>query len=98
MALLITVCLIITNTYNSINVGPNIRGYSYIEVWYIGIVVPVFIGIIEYGTILCLMKFGNEVIKFNPKTLYQTLDILACAISAIALIGFKLLFWTGFQN
>ena len=98
MALLITVCLIITNTYNSINVGPNIRGYSYIEVWYIGIVVPVFIGIIEYGTILCLMKFGNEVIKFNPKTLYQTLDILACAISAIALIGFNLLFWTGFQN
>ena len=98
MALLITVCLIITNTYNSITVGPNIRGYSYIEVWYIGIVVPVFIGIIEYGTILGLMKFGNNVISFNPKTLYQRLDIVACAASAITLIGFNLLFWSYINN
>ena len=98
MALLITVCLIITNTYNSITVGPNIRGYSYIEVWYIGIVVPVFIGIIEYGTILGLMKFGNDVISFNPKTLYQRLDIVACAASAITLIGFNLLFWSYINN
>ena len=92
MALLVTVCLIITNTYNSINDGPN-RGFSHIEVWYIGIEVPVFIGIIEYGAILALMKFGNSIIKVDHHVLYQKLDLFTCAASAIILIGFNILFW-----
>ena len=92
MGMLITLILIITNTYNSIDAAPN-RGFSYVEVWYIGIIVPIFIGIIEYGLILALKKYGDNIIKMDKHWLFQTIDISTLFICAILLAIFNVAYW-----
>ena len=86
MGLLITLILIITNTYNSIDAAPN-RGFSYVEVWYIGIIVPIFIGIIEYGVILAMKKYGDKILNF------QSIDIFTLILCAILLVIFNITYW-----
>ena len=89
MGLLITLILIITNTYNSIDAAPN-RGFSYVEIWYIGIIVPIFIGIIEYGVILAMKKYGE---KIDKHTLFQSIDIFTMIVCAILLLIFNIMYW-----
>ena len=43
--------LIATNVYNSVK-APAERGFSYIEIWMIGIQIPILTGLIEYGVLL----------------------------------------------
>ena len=86
MGLLITLILIITNTYNSIDAAPN-RGFSYVEVWYIGIIVPIFIRIIEYGVILAMKKYGDKILNF------QSIDIFTLIVCAILLVIFNITYW-----
>ena len=51
-----TLDLIATNVYNSVKAPPN-RGFSYVEVWMVGVQVPILVGILEYGIILALQKY-----------------------------------------
>ena len=43
LGLLVTLDLIFTNVYNSVE-GPKSRGFSYIEVWMVGMQIPIIIG------------------------------------------------------
>ena len=56
LGLLVTLALITSNVYNSVNAPPK-RGFSYIEVWMVGVQVPILVGILEYGIILALKKY-----------------------------------------
>ena len=56
LGLLVTLALIASNVFNSVNAPPN-RGFSYIEVWMVGVQVPILVGILEYGIILALKKY-----------------------------------------
>ena len=58
---MITLNLIVTNVYNSVK-APARRGFSYIEIWMIGVQIPILVGILEYAILLALMKYhkGNK--------------------------------------
>ena len=55
-----TLDLIATNVYNSVK-APTKRGFSYIEIWMIGVQIPILLGIFEYAILLALKKYwqGN---------------------------------------
>ncbi len=55
LGLLVTLYLIATNVYNSVN-APKARGFSYIEIWMVGMQIPILAAIIEYGIILGMKK------------------------------------------
>ena len=57
-----TLYLIATNVYNSVK-APAKRGFSYIEIWIIGIQIPILVAIFEYGILLALKKYhqGNKI-------------------------------------
>ena len=62
-----TLYLIATNVYNSVK-APAERGFSYIEIWMIGIQIPILMGLIEYGVLLSFKKYSSEKKKIsNPK-------------------------------
>ena len=55
LGLLITLFLILTNVYNSVD-APKGRGFSYIEIWMLGAQFPILLALIEYGFVLYLKK------------------------------------------
>ena len=56
MGLLVTLDLIATNVYNSVK-APSKRGFSYIEIWMIGVQVPILLAISEYAILLAVKKY-----------------------------------------
>ena len=56
LGLLITLYLITSNTYASIQ-GPMNRGFSYIEIWMSGVQITLLLAIVEYGVILAIKKY-----------------------------------------
>ena len=59
LGLLITLDLIATNTYNSVK-APSGRGFSYIEIWLIGIQIPILLAIFEYGILLTIKRMSKK--------------------------------------
>ena len=53
-----------TNVYNSVK-APAQRGFSYIEIWMIGVQIPILVGILEYAILLTLKKYHNGKEKSN---------------------------------
>ena len=48
--------------------APAERGFSYIEIWMIGIQIPILTGLIEYGVLLSFKKYSSVDKKIsNPK-------------------------------
>ena len=47
------------NVYNSVN-APTKRGFSFIEVWLLGVEIPILVGILEYGLILSVKKYKSK--------------------------------------
>ena len=56
MGMVITLCLISFNVYNAVDAPPR-RGFSYIELWMIGMEVPIILSILEYSAILGLRRW-----------------------------------------
>ena len=56
LGLLVTLYLITSNIYSAVQ-APASRGFSYIEVWMIGIEATILLAILEYGMVLCCRKF-----------------------------------------
>ena len=57
--MLVTLFLISTNVYSSINAPPE-RGFSYIELWMVGMQLPICIALVEYSLILGLKKYWKN--------------------------------------
>ena len=58
--MIVTLYLILTNTYVSV-AAPNGRGFSFFEIWYVGVQIPIVFALLEYGIILYLIrKHGME--------------------------------------
>ena len=62
LGLLITLDLIATNTYNSVK-APSGRGFSYIEIWLLGIHIPILLAIVEYGILLTIKRMSKKEAK-----------------------------------
>ena len=56
MGMLVVLFLIVTTIHGTVE-GPTARGFSYIEVWYVGMFIPIMVAIMEYAAILAMMKF-----------------------------------------
>ena len=69
---MLTLDLIVTNVYNSVE-APTQRGFSYIEIWLIGIQIPILVAIFEYGILLAMKKYyqpdkkTSKVVVFHRK-------------------------------
>ena len=61
---MITLDLIATNVYNSVK-APAKRGFSYVEIWMIGVQIPILLGILEYAILLALKKYYSDFIEAN---------------------------------
>ena len=59
LGLLVTLQLIVTNVFNSVK-APTKRGFSFVEIWMVGVQIPILIGIFEYGIILAMKKSQLE--------------------------------------
>lgn len=53
---MVTLYLIAFNVYGSVK-GPPDRGFSFIEIWMVGIQFPILAAIVEYGVILVIKKY-----------------------------------------
>ena len=51
-----TLYLITSNVYSAVSAPVN-RGFSFIEIWMLGIQGTILLAIFEYGIVLCCMKF-----------------------------------------
>ena len=76
MGLLITLYLIKSNVYGSISstIAPPKRGFSYIEVWMIGIVMTISFAILEYFFILAFKRRNKMT---NPEDIIQLIDFIS---------------------
>ena len=68
---MITLDLIATNTYNSVK-APAKRGFSYIEIWMLGIQIPILLAIFEYGILLTMKR----VCKKEPASEQNKIQIM----------------------
>ena len=93
---LIILCLIIVNSYNSIN-APSRRGFSPIEVWFVGNLFPILLGILEFGLALLLKKYiFKSTTKFRNLDLIRILkkmDLFTFALLILYLICFNVYYW-----
>ena len=58
MGMLVTIFLVETAIYGSVE-APPLRGFTYIELWYIGVQIPIIFAIIEYGMTLAALKYNG---------------------------------------
>ena len=94
MGMLVVLFLICTNIYSTVE-GPSSRGFSYIEVWYIGMFTPIVMAITEYAIVLAIIKYKTEVEydaiifgKISLKRLIAHIDIASLCLSFLFMIVF----------
>ena len=68
MGMLVTTFLVVTAIYGSVE-APPLRGFTYIELWYIGVQIPIIFAIIEYGITLAALRFNgvDTQLKYFPE-------------------------------
>ena len=92
MGLLITLYLITFNVYGSItNIAPPKRGFSYIEVWMLGVVATISVAILEYFFILA---FKRQDSFDNDDKISKTIDKISFTTSSIFFTSFIILYWS----
>ena len=94
MGMLVILFLIYTNIHGTLE-GPSSRGFSYIEVWYVGMFIPIIMAITEYAIILATMKYKTEndyeTIVFGKTTLKRLIahiDVASLCLSFSFMIIF----------
>lgn len=93
LGLLITLYLITFNIYGfvSSNIAPPKRGFSYIEVWMLGVMSTINLGILEYFFILVYKRSAN---KFeNLEEITRRIDTTFFIISLIFFTLFIIFYW-----
>ena len=98
MGMLITLYLIQINIYNSVKAPPK-RGFSAIEIWFVGIQAPILLAVLEYGGLLALKKFQpNQQVEImgihtSKEQLFKYVDLFTFCLSIIYLLTFNAWFW-----
>lgn len=72
MGMLVTLYLCSVNVYATID-APKNRGFSYIDLWMIGTQLPILMALLEFGSLLCILKydlmsyFESRVSSYQPE-------------------------------
>ena len=99
MGMIITLCLISFNVYNAVDAPPS-RGFSYIEVWMVGMEIPIVMALLEYSAILGLKRCSQNKalgkIEFNIKIdqLAARIDAVTFIFSITYFITFSIFYWS----
>ena len=88
MGMLIMLYLIQINTYNSVKAPPK-RGFSAVEIWFVGIQTPILLAVLEYGGLLAMKKFWPK----QKEELFNYIDLCTFFVSIIYLLTFNALYW-----
>ena len=101
MGVIITLYLILINTYSSV-AAPKSRGFSYIELWFVGVQVPIVFALLEYGIILAILrkKDSLSVIRWGKRrcsigNLIFKADVVSFAASLLYFAIFNFVYWQG---
>ena len=111
MGMLVMLSLICYTTYANAD-APPVRGFSHIELWMIGMLVPILVAIIEYGVTLCLYRYWElkeleqkvfvkgqmKIPDSNKKVLTFKIDMTALFISIIYYVIFFISYCSYFTN
>ena len=103
MGMIVTLYLISTNVYNSLD-APSQRGFSYVELWMIGSQFPILLALLEYGVVLYLKKVDYKTkdekqsmegddLKSNIDEKIKTVDIATMIVSFCLFVTFALGYW-----
>ena len=105
MGLLVTLFLISSNVYGSVNAPIN-RGFSYIELWVLGTQGIIMLAIIEYGFVLLLKRMNKRsTIQIDSDSIskhdnarafddkIKMLDIVTFVMSVFLFAYFNILYW-----
>ena len=88
MGLVITLCLISFNVYNVVDAPPT-RGFSYVEIWMIGMEIPILLAALEYSMILGLKRCLPKVIERHA----GKVDAITCFLSVTYILIFSSYYW-----
>ena len=89
LGLLVTLYLIATNVYNSVT-APTQRGFSFIEIWMIGVQIPILTGVVEYGILLAMKKYH----KVEMNSVSKTVDMWTFSGSLLFIMIFNIIYWS----
>ena len=93
MGLLVLLYLIQINLYKEVDAPPK-RGFSSIEIWFLGIQIPILVAILEYGIILALRKvWQSKDYKF-----FSVVDLCTFCLSVAYLIIFNGIYWLSWNT
>ena len=107
LGLLVTLDLIATNVYNSVS-APKKRGFSYIEVWFLGVQIPILVAIFEYGILLTAKRYllkknvnsnmvipmvAEEINILDMNSICKVVDKWTFTICLIFIIVFNATYW-----
>ena len=90
MGLLITLYLVTINIYTSIE-APDTRGFSYLDIWISGMMIPIQIGVVQYGILLSISKFANGFI-FDHMVNYIKADLISFYVTLALSLLFDTLY------
>ena len=87
MGMLITLYLILINSYNSVHAPPD-RGVSSIEIWFYGMQALILLAVLEYGIVLAMKMF----FKWNSDQ-FKMMDFATFVVASITLFIFNTCYW-----
>ena len=92
MGLLITLYLITFNVYSSISstIAPPKRGFSYIEVWMVGVIITISVAILEYFVILAFKRRNKNA---NLDYIIEMIDFISLIINLAFFSSFVIFYW-----
>lgn len=90
MGLLITSCLITWNIYGALDAPPS-RGFSHAEIWIAGMQGTILLAILEYLTILFLIRKRPFCSKMGRHIKY--IDYTSFLLSIVFFTIFNVIYW-----
>ena len=94
MGMLVTVFLIVISLYKTVK-APSDREFGYLDMWYIGVQVPILFALLEYGLILAVLKYkeGHEEIVLWGKArkindMLKKVDLVSFCLNVTLILSF----------
>ena len=92
MALLITLYLVLINSFNNItSISPNTQSFTSISIWMITCIIFIFCALLQYGIVLLIWKYHEK--SENVKQFLKNFDLVCLTISVLSFISFNIMFW-----
>ena len=83
--------------YSSVEAPPK-RGFSSIEMWFIGVQVPILLGVLEYGIILAIRKFSQKsdhtFFGFPSEMFFKLMDLICLLLCVFYFILFNITYFS----